>query len=134
MKASSFSILIIFAVANMLGIFVAPRLAVKINPSYQEFPGIPVSVGIITDNSIVMVDHLSHQRNRKVFLALLASTVTTIGALSIIFFLSEKLVLNMLDFALVIVMNLSTSLFIALFLIPALMEKLPLKQTGKYKI
>ena len=99
-----------------------------------SFAGITVSMGIIIDNSIVMVDHLWHQRNRKVFLALLASTVTTIGALSVIFFLSERLVLNMLDFALVIVVNLLTSLFIALFLIPALMEKIPLIQGGKHKI
>ena len=93
-----------------------------------SFAGITVSLGIIIDNSIVMVDHLRHKNNRRVFMALLASTLTTISSLSVIFLLSERLVLNMLDFAIVIIVNLSVSLLIALFLIPALMEKIPLRK------
>ena len=86
-----------------------------------SFAGITVSLGLLIDNSIVMIDHIKHKQNRKVFLAIFASTLTTIGALSIIFFLDEKARLNLADFAMVVIINLSVSLFIGLFFIPALM-------------
>ena len=89
--------------------------------------GITVSFGIIIDNSIVMIDHFRYHKNKKVFLAILAATLTTIGSLCVIFFLKESQRANLTEFALVIIINLSVSLFIALFFIPALMEKIKLK-------
>lgn len=88
--------------------------------------GITVSFGIIIDNSIVMIDHYRHQRSKTVFLAILAATLTTIGSLCVIFFLKESQRVNLMDFALVIIINLSVSLGIALFFIPSLMEKIKL--------
>jgi multidrug efflux pump subunit AcrB len=98
----------------------------KIEIHLYSLAGITVSFGIIIDNSIVMIDHLQHQGNKKVFLAILAATLTTVGALSILFFLSEAQKINLVDFAEVIIVNLFVSLLIALFFIPALMDKLPL--------
>ncbi len=89
--------------------------------------GITVSLGILIDNTIVMIDHLRHKKNLKVFIALLAATLTTIGALTVIFFLEESQKVNLVDFSMVVIINLSICLFIALFLVPALMEKMPLK-------
>ncbi|HOK26325.1 MAG TPA: efflux RND transporter permease subunit [Bacteroidales bacterium] len=89
--------------------------------------GITVSFGIIINNTIVIVDHLRHRRNMKVGISLLAATLTTIGALSVIFFLDEDMKLTLSDFAAVVIINLSVSLVIALFFIPALMEKIRLK-------
>ena len=90
--------------------------------------GITVSFGIIIDNSIVMIDHLRHQKNRRVFLAILAATLTTIGALSVLFFLTDKQKVNLVDFAGVIIVNLTVSLGVALFFIPALMDRFPLRE------
>lgn len=89
--------------------------------------GITVSLGIIIDNTIVMVDHLRHFRNKKAFLAVLAATLTTIGSLSVIFFLKEKQRMNLADFAYVMVINLAVSLLVVLWLIPALMSLFPFK-------
>jgi multidrug efflux pump subunit AcrB len=89
--------------------------------------GITVSLGILIDNTIVMIDHLRHKKNLKVFIALLAATLTTIGALTVIFFLDEGQRVNLTDFAMVVIINLSICLFIALFFVPALMEKIPLQ-------
>ncbi len=89
--------------------------------------GITVSLGIIIDNTIIMADHIRYHNNNKVFVAILAATLTSMGALSIIFFLNEQQRVNLSDFALVIIINLAVSLFIALFFIPALMDKIPLK-------
>lgn len=89
--------------------------------------GITVSFGIIIDNSIVMIDHFHHYKNKNVFLAILAATLTTIGALSIVFLLGESQRLNLIDFAGVMFVDLIVSLFIALFFIPAYLEKMPLR-------
>jgi multidrug efflux pump subunit AcrB len=89
--------------------------------------GITLSLGLIIDNIVVMIDHLKHRNNLRVYLAILASTLTTIGALVVIFFLGEEQQLRLADFAWVIIINLSVSLVVALFLIPALMQKIPLR-------
>jgi len=94
--------------------------------------GITISLGIIIDNIIVMADHLRHKNDKKVFLAILAATLTSIGALSIIFFLDEGVKENLMDFALVMIVNLGVSLCIALYLLPSLMDKIPLREE-KYK-
>ena len=96
--------------------------------------GITVSLGMIIDNTIVMADHLRHTGNRRAFLAILAATLTTMGALTIIFFLKKEQQLNLIDFAIVLLVNLSVSLAIALFFVPALMTRLPLKPKTSKKI
>ncbi|TAJ08603.1 efflux RND transporter permease subunit [Marinilabiliaceae bacterium JC017] len=88
--------------------------------------GITVSLGIIIDNTIVMADHIRYHRNKQAFLAILAATLTTMGALSIIFFLNEQQRVNLVDFAMVMLVNLGVSLLIALFFIPSLIDKIPL--------
>lgn len=49
-------------------------------------------------------------------MSILAATLTTIGALVIIFFLEDKIRLNLQDFAAVVIINLAISLLVALFL------------------
>lgn len=88
--------------------------------------GITVSLGLMTDNIIIMSDHLRTRGNRKAFLAIMAGTLATISSLVIIFFLSEQIKANLVDFALVIIINQSVSLLTALFVIPALMDNLKL--------
>ncbi len=86
--------------------------------------GITVSFGIIIDNSIVMIDHYRLYRNRDVFLAVLAATLTTIGSMTVIFFLKEEQKVNLVDFSWVMIANLTVSLFVALFFISSLIEKM----------
>jgi multidrug efflux pump subunit AcrB len=96
--------------------------------------GITVSLGMIIDNTIVMTDHLRHTGNRRAFLAILAATLTTMGAMTVIFFLKKEQQLNLIDFAVVMLINLSVSLAIALFFVPALMTRLPLKAKKSKRI
>jgi multidrug efflux pump subunit AcrB len=100
----------------------------KIEMHLYSLAGITVSFGMLIDNSIIMVDHIKNRGNRKVFLAILAATLTTVGALSVVFFLKEQQRVNLADFALVIIINLSVSMLVALFFIPALFEKFPIKK------
>lgn len=90
--------------------------------------GITVSLGIIIDSSIVMVDHYVRHRDRNVFFAILAALLTTIGALVIIFFLPESLQKHLYDFAWIVIINLTVSLIVALLFVPALIERLKYKQ------
>lgn len=86
--------------------------------------GITISLNLVIDNTIVMADHILRRRNMKAFMAILAATLTTMGALVIIFFMDERVRLNLQDFAAVVIVNLAVSLLVALFLVPALMDKL----------
>ncbi len=86
--------------------------------------GVTISLSLVIDNTIVMTEHIRNRHNRKAILSILAATLTTMGALVIIFFLDERIRLNLQDFAAVVIINLGVSLFIALFLVPALIDKL----------
>jgi len=90
--------------------------------------GITISLSLIIDNVIIMTDHLMHKKDRRAFIPILAATMTTVGALSIIFFLDEKIRLNLQDFAAVVMINLTVSLLVALFFVPAMVEKIQLKK------
>jgi multidrug efflux pump subunit AcrB len=122
--------LMIILVSLMVNLFIAIffyyLLGIEIH--LYSLAGITVSLGIIIDNTIVMVDHIRHNGNKKVFLAVLAATLTTIGSLTVIFFLKEQQRLNLVDFAWVMIINLTVSLFVALWFIPALMDKFPLTE------
>lgn len=89
--------------------------------------GITISLNLIIDNIIVMTEHITRRHNLKAFTAVLAATLTTVGALSIIFFLDEKTMLGLKDFVKVVLINLIVSLFVALFLVPALIERMGVK-------
>lgn len=93
--------------------------------------GITISLNLVIDNTIVMTDHILHRRNLKAFVSVLAATLTTIGALVIIFFLDEKIRLNLLDFAAVVIINLAVSLFVALFFVPSMIDKIGLEKKEK---
>ncbi len=90
--------------------------------------GITISLGILIDNTIVMADHLRNGYTIGVFRAILAATFTTMGALVTVLFLDEDLRLKLIDFAWVIIINLTVSLLVSLFLIPALLQKIQLKK------
>ena len=86
--------------------------------------GITISLSLIIDNSIVMSNQILYEGNKKMFQPMLAATLTTIGALAIVFFLNDVQKATLKDFALVIIINLSASLLTATFFVPAVMDKM----------
>ena len=85
--------------------------------------GIAVSLSLIIDNHIMMASHYKRERSLRIFLPMLAATLTTVGALAVVFLLDERQRLNLLDFSAVIIINLVVSLFVALFFVPAFVER-----------
>ena len=103
----------------------------KVELQLYSFAGITISFGIIIDNFIIMIDHLRNKGNKKVFLAILATTLTTAGALLSTFLLEESQQANLRDFTLVIAINIGVSLFISLYFIPAILEVLRITHKKK---
>ncbi|HEX2921569.1 MAG TPA: efflux RND transporter permease subunit [Bacteroidales bacterium] len=122
-------IISISLIANILIAFIFYYFF-RIEIHLYSLAGITVSFGIIINNTIVMTDHLRFHKNKKVGISLVAATVTTIGALAVIFFLDEESRLNLTDFAAVVIINLIVSLAVALVFIPALVDKI--KLTPRY--
>lgn len=126
------AIIAITLLANILIAFIFYYFF-KLEIHLYSLAGITVSLGIVIDTSIIMISHYGYFRNRNVFIAILAALLTTIGALSIIFFLPDEIRTNLLDFAAVIIINLIVSLAIAMLLIPALIETYPIKGVNSKK-
>ena len=89
--------------------------------------GVTVSLGIIIDNSIVMIDHYSRTGTRSVFPALLSAVLTTAAALLVILLLPESEKANLTDFAFVIIINLAVSLLVSYLFVPALLDFFPVR-------
>jgi multidrug efflux pump subunit AcrB len=124
--------LIVVSLAINIAIAVVFYFLFHLEIQLYSLAGITVSLNLIIDNTIVMTDHYLRCRNRKTFIAILAATLTTIGALAIIFFLKAPIRLNLQDFAAVVIVNLAVSLLVALFFVPSLIEKIGL-QKKNYK-
>lgn len=128
------SIVTILSMMASLLISVIGYFLFKVEMNMYALAGITISLSLIIDNSIVMSNQIFYERNRNVFQPMFAATLTTIGALSIVFFLSEVQKAMLTDFALVIIINLSASLFTATFFVPALMDKMEVtsrRQAGR---
>lgn len=124
-------ILIAISLVVNLCIAIALYYLLGIEIQLYSLAGIAISLNLIVDNSIVMAEHIRQRSNLSAFLAILAATLTTIGVLSIIFFLDDAVRLNLMDFAAVVVVNLLVSLLVALFFIPALAEKIGFAKRAK---
>jgi multidrug efflux pump subunit AcrB len=125
-----FAVLFLSIIINLL-IAVIFYYVFKVELQLYSFAGITISFGIIIDNCIIMIDHLRNKGDKKVFLAILATTLTTTGALLSTFLLEESQQANLRDFSLVIAINISVSLFVSLFFVPALMDKMQMNHMEK---
>lgn len=97
--------------------------------------GITVSLGIVIDASVVMVDHYSYYHNRKAFMAILAALLTTIGSLIVVLWLPDFLQKDLYDFAWIIIVNLSVALVVSCLFAPSLIDRLGYhsRQQGKVR-
>ncbi|WP_439481833.1 efflux RND transporter permease subunit [Cyclobacterium plantarum] len=113
-----------------LGILVNVSLTVimlyllEVDIHLYSLAGLTISFGLIVDNAIIMIDHLHKHKNRKVFLALLAASLTTIAALLMVFLLPEEDRKNLGEFSIVVAVMLGNSLLVALLFTPAIYDLL----------
>lgn len=117
------SILFLGIVAN-LSLAAIVLYFLKVDIHLYSLAGLTISFGLVVDNAIIMLDHLHKHKNRRVFLALLAASLTTIAALMVVFFLPEEDRKNLTEFSIVVSVMLGISLFIALVFTPAFYQVL----------
>lgn len=115
--------MIVFSMVSNLAIAAIFYYLTGVEIHISSLAGITISLCLIIDNTIVMADQLKHRRNFKAFLAILAATLTTISAIVVVFFLPDEVKIALEDFSMVIIINLAVSLVVALFLVPALMDR-----------
>ncbi|KYG76692.1 efflux RND transporter permease subunit [Roseivirga echinicomitans] len=108
--------------------------ALDVELHMYSIAGLTISFGLIVDNAIVMMDHMYRKKNRGIFVALLAASLTTIMALLMVLLLPEEDRRNLSDFSIVVAINLAVSLLIALFFTPALYQLLFKKEIQKSKL
>lgn len=123
-------LIVITLMANILIAFIFYNIF-RLEIHLYSLAGVTVSLGLIVDTSIIMIDHYGRYRNMKVFIAILAALLTTIGALSIVLFLPPDQRANLVDFSAVIVINLLVSMLVSLFFVPALLEKIPVRALAR---
>lgn len=116
--------MLVMAVALAVNILisVAVYALLHIPVHIYTLAGITVSLGIIIDSAVIMTDHYAYYHNRKAIADLVEAVLTTLAALFLILLLPESERANLSDFIYVIAVNLSISLAVAYFFIPALME------------
>ena len=118
----SWKYLFIVAVSLLANILLAVILYylsdVRLHP--VSMAGITVSLGLIIDSTIVMTDHYSYSRDRKAFWGILGAMLTTVGAMSVVGWLPDFLRRDLLDFAVVMGINLIVAVFVAMYFVPAL--------------
>ncbi len=133
-RAPRYIFIVFFSLMATLAISVLFFFLFGVQINLYSLAGITVSFGIIIDNIIVMQDHLLLRKDLKAYPALLAATLTTIGALSVIFMLKEEVRLKLEGFASVFAITLGVSLFTALFLVPALTHLTGMENKGGHKV
>ncbi|TFF36134.1 efflux RND transporter permease subunit [Mucilaginibacter psychrotolerans] len=100
----------------------------KIEIHLYSLAAITISMGVMIDNTIVVIDHINHKKNLRILLAVAGASCTTIGAVAIVFFLDKEQQVKLIDFAWIFIINIGLSLLISLLFIPALLQKIPLKR------
>lgn len=126
-----YTLLVVTSLAVNLLIAVIVYYFSGIDIQLYTLAGITISLNLIIDNTIVMTDHILHRHNLKAYLSILAATLTTICALGVVLFLDEGLRNKLMDFSIVVIINLAISLVTALFFVPAMMEKLGMTRKSK---
>ncbi len=125
------AVLFISIVTNLL-ISIIFYYLFRVELQLYSLAGLTISFGIIIDNSIIMIDHIRYKGDKKAFLAILAATFTTIGALLVVFLLEENQRVDLLDFTIVIAINIGVSLLISLYYVPSLLDKIKLSKKNKH--
>ncbi|MCM1109659.1 MAG: efflux RND transporter permease subunit [Clostridium sp.] len=89
---------------------------------FYSLAGITVSLGLVIDASIVMTDHYRRYRDRGAYFGIFAALLTTIGSLVLVSFMPDHIRKDLMDFALIVMINLTAALIVAYFFVPPLVE------------
>ncbi len=118
-KVYIFIVLLLALIQNIL-ISVILYKVLDVNINLYSLAALTVSYGIIIDNIVIMIDELKNNGRRSVITSIIASTLTTISALLVILFVAVEEQVLFKDFSLILIINLSVSIIVAYYFIPAI--------------
>ena len=121
-------VILISMVGNLLLAFIF-YYVFKLDIHIYSLAGITISMGMIAGNSIVVIDHVLHKKNMQFYPAIVSIILSSIGVISIIFFLNDGQQVKLIDLAWVMIINLGVFLLISFFVIPTLIYNLGLSKT-----
>ncbi len=125
-------IMISLGASLLIGVIGYKLFGVEMN--MYALAGISLSLSVMVDNSIVMADSLIRRGEVSMFQPMLAATMTTIGAMTVVLFLDNGTQLILKDVALITIINLGVSLLTASVLVPALGSRMNIAmKSGKRK-
>lgn len=84
-RSLSYLFLIVVSLSINLCIAIIFYYLCNLEIQLYSLAGITISLSLIIDNTIVMTDHIRNRHNRGAFIAIFTATLTTAGALMIIF-------------------------------------------------
>lgn len=102
-----------------IGITSLVAFLINIQVHLYTIAGIAISLGITIDNSIVVLDHLRTKGNKKIVLAIIGASLTTVMALMLVLILPEEDRQNLTDFCITVAVAISCSALTAVFYTPA---------------
>lgn len=118
-RSRIYLVILFSGIVISLGITALLAYLFRISIHLYTIAGITVSFGLLLDNAIVVMDHLYRRPDRKIGLAVLGATLTTLVALLVVLFLPENERANLTEFSIIVCLALASSVFTALFYTPA---------------
>jgi len=116
----------------------------KLTLNVMTLSGLALGIGMLVDNSIVVLDNVYKKREyglnqmdaalvgtEEVNLAITASTLTTVVVFLPIIFINKEIRLLYTGLSLTVVFSLMASLFVALSIVPLLASRLQIRQKAK---
>jgi multidrug efflux pump subunit AcrB len=150
LRSLKISLVVLINIAFSLAIALLLLSALGYSLNILTVSGLVLVFGILTDNAIVVIDTIFKKSglglskldyiraaSQEIFLPVLASTLTTIGALIPILFLPEELRLYFQGFVISVSLSVFASLIIAFTLIPSLLYRFNFsgeRQSGRLSV
>lgn len=114
-------LLILFSgILISLGLTAFISYLINIQIHLYTIAGLTISLGIIVDNSIVVIDHIKIKRDKKIIMAVMGASFTTIMALMLVLFLPEEERQSLTEFCIIVSVSIACSVATALFYTPAM--------------
>lgn len=118
-RICDFTISLIFSLIATLSLTAIFAWIFQVNIHVYSIAGLAISMGILIDGAIVMVDHFHRYRNTTIFRVLLASVLVIAAGISLVFFLPEEQKKNLTDFSYIILLALLSGLLVSMWFTPA---------------
>jgi len=131
-RKRSYVFILVTGLLINLGVTLLICSLLQFNISRFTLIGISVSFGFMMDNAIIMLDHYTRNRNRRIVTSIIASSLIMIAPLATIFFLGgENFGIELRDFTKILAIGVFSSIFSSYALIPALID---LSGTAAYSL